>query len=50
MFDTFARNVVGLQPIFVAVTSDAIAWPGVATMNSVSAPFAFSARICCVTV
>ena len=25
MFDTFARNVVGLQPIFVAVTSDAIA-------------------------
>src|SRR5438445_816045 len=45
--ETFPTNSCGVQPTFVAVTSAVIVCDGRAKMTNVSAPAAFSARICC---
>ena len=46
--ETLLMNVVGCQPIFVAVTSAVIVGAAVAKTTNVFAPAAFSATTCCV--
>ncbi len=45
--ETLLMNVLaGVQPTFAAVASEVIVGDGVAKITNVSAPAAFSARIC----